>query len=117
MIDDGEAGYTETEDGAPDWSTVTDAAAFQAAYRYNAVNNQVDVAQWEFTGLASDNYEVFVVKSRAHFRRGFDETGFAKSIFVVDAPGSFVGTTRLDALDYQFAPIDRLYPFGTPDRR
>jgi microcystin degradation protein MlrC len=64
-----------------------------------------------------DNYEVFIVKSRAHFRRGFDETGFAKSIFVVDAPGSFVGTTRLDALDYQFAPLDKLYPFGTPDGR
>ncbi|REJ76078.1 MAG: hypothetical protein DWQ47_10670 [Acidobacteria bacterium] len=57
------------------------------------------------------NYKVFVVKSRVHFRRGFDETGFAKTILVVDAPGPWVGTTRLDALNYKFAPIDRLYPF------
>jgi len=64
-----------------------------------------------------DKYQVFVVKSRAHFRRGFDETGFAKAIFIIDAPGDFVGTTRLDALDYQFGPIDKLYPFGMPDGR
>jgi microcystin degradation protein MlrC len=61
-----------------------------------------------------DAYDVFVVKSRVHFRRGFDETGYAKTILVVDAPGPWFGTTRLDALDYQHAPIDRLYPFGTP---
>jgi microcystin degradation protein MlrC len=60
-----------------------------------------------------DAYDVFVVKSRVHFRRGFDETGYAKTILVVDAPGPWFGTTRLDALDYQYAPIDRLYPFGT----
>ncbi len=61
-----------------------------------------------------DEYDVIVLKSRAHFRRGFHETGYAKTILVVDAPGPWIGTTRLDALDYQFAPIDRLYPFGTP---
>jgi microcystin degradation protein MlrC len=58
-----------------------------------------------------DDFQVFVVKSRVHFRRGFDETGYAKTILVVDAPGPWFGTTRLDALDYQHAPIDRLYPF------
>ncbi|MDA7582538.1 hypothetical protein N8718_06430, partial [Luminiphilus sp.] len=58
-----------------------------------------------------DDYDVFVVKSRVHFRRGFDETGYAKTIMVVDAPGDWFGTTRLNALDYQYAPIDRLYPF------
>ena len=62
-------------------------------------------------GLNPDDYDVFVVKSRVHFRRGFDETGYAKTIMVVDAPGDWFGTTRLDALDYQNAPINRLYPF------
>jgi len=66
----------------------------------------------EFGGIQREDYDVFVVKSRAHFRRGFDETGFAETILVVDAPGDWVGTTRLDALDYDHAPIDRLYPFG-----
>lgn len=68
-----------------------------------------------FGPIEPDEYDVFVLKSRAHFRRGFDETGYAESIFIIDAPGDFVGTTRLDALDYQFAPIDELYPFDTPD--
>lgn len=63
-----------------------------------------------------DDYRVFVVKSRVHFRRGFDETGYAPTIIVVDAPGPWVGTTRLDALEYEFAPIGRLYPFGDPGR-
>ena len=61
--------------------------------------------------LNPDDYDVFVVKSRVHFRRGFDETGYAKTIMVVDAPGDWFGTTRLNALDYQYAPIDSLYPF------
>jgi microcystin degradation protein MlrC len=64
--------------------------------------------------IVPDEFEVFVVKSRVHFRRGFDETGYAKTILVVDAPGPWLGTTRLGALDYRNAPIDRLYPFGTP---
>lgn len=59
-------------------------------------------------------YDVFVVKSRVHFRRGFDETGFAKTIVVVEAPGPYVGTTFLDALPYEHADLGILYPYGTP---
>ncbi len=69
-----------------------------------------------FEGFDPDDYRLFVVKSRVHFRRGFDETGYAPTILVVDAPGPWVGTTRLDALPYEHAPIDRLYPFGETDR-
>ena len=64
------------------------------------------------------SFDVIVVKSRVHFRRGFDETGFAKTIVVVEAPGPFVGTTFLDALPYEHVDLSVLYPFGTPpDRR
>lgn len=66
------------------------------------------------TGINPDDFDVFVVKSRVHFRRGFDETGYAKTIMVVDAPGDWFGTTRLNVLDYRSAPIDRLYPFNKP---
>ncbi len=69
-------------------------------------------SQLRFGGIDPDNYKVFVVKSRVHFRRGFDETGYAKTNILVDAPGPWVGTTRLDALDYEFAPIKELYPFN-----
>ncbi len=71
--------------------------------------------QLRFGPLDPDSFQVFVVKSRVHFRRGFDETGYAPSIVVFEAPGPWVGTTRLDGLDYQHAPIERLYPFGRPD--
>ncbi|MEQ8713049.1 MAG: M81 family metallopeptidase [Cyclobacteriaceae bacterium] len=67
--------------------------------------------QMRVGGINPDDYQVFVVKSRVHFRRGFDETGYAKEVIVVDAPGDWFGTIRLDALDYQYAPIDKLYPF------
>ena len=50
-------------------------------------------------------------RTRVHFRRGFDETGYAKTIFVVDAPGDWFGTIRLDALDYKYGPINKLFPF------
>jgi microcystin degradation protein MlrC len=61
-----------------------------------------------------DDYDVFVLKSRVHFRRGFDETGYAKTIHIVDAPGDWFGTVRLNALDYQNVDIEKFYPFGTP---
>lgn len=67
-----------------------------------------------FGPIEPDDYQVFVSKTRVHFRRGFDETGYAETILIVDAPGDWFGTTRLDALDYEHAPIDRLYPFGDP---
>ncbi len=65
-----------------------------------------------FGPIDPDAYEVFVVKSRVHFRRGFDETGYAKTILVVDAPGPWFGTVRLDALNYEYGPITDLFPFN-----
>ena len=74
--------------------------------------------QLEFGPIDPDDFEVFVVKSRVHFRRGFDETGYAKSIFLVDAPGPYVGTLHLDALPYENVTLTDYYPYGTPpDRR
>ena len=60
------------------------------------------------------DFDVFVVNSRAHFRRGFDETGFAPTILIVEAPEPFVGTTHLDALDYQNVDLSKQYPYGKP---
>lgn len=73
--------------------------------------------RFEFLPLRLDEFDVFVVKSRVHFRRGFDETGFAQTIVVVEAPGPFVGTTYLDALPYQHVDLSLLYPFGIPLER
>lgn len=64
-----------------------------------------------------DDYDVFVLKSRVHFRRGFDETGYARKIVIAEAPEPFVGTTFLDALPYEYADLSTLYPFGIPAER
>lgn len=65
-----------------------------------------------FGPVDPDDYDVFVLKSRVHFRRGFDETGYAKTIHIVDAPGDWFGTVRLDALNYENVEIENYYPFG-----
>mgnify|MGYP001817203946 FL=1 len=70
-----------------------------------------------FGPVDPDRYDVFVVKSRVHFRRGFDETGYARTILVVDAPEPFIGTRHLDALPYENVDLDSLYPYGTPPGR
>ncbi|CAN5227733.1 M81 family metallopeptidase [soil metagenome] len=62
-----------------------------------------------------DDYDVFVLKSRVHFRRGFDENGYAKTIHIVDAPGDWFGTIRLDALEYENVNLEDFYPFGNPE--
>ena len=41
----------------------------------------------------------------------------AQRIMVVDAPGDWFGTTRLNTLDYRHAPIEALYPFQTDDQK
>jgi microcystin degradation protein MlrC len=76
-----------------------------------------DPGRFVFLPTSLEDFDVFVVKSRVHFRRGFDETGFAKTIVVVEAPGPFVGTTFLDALPYEHVDLSVLYPFGTPPGR
>lgn len=65
-------------------------------------------------GLNPDDFEIFAIKSRAHFRRGFDDSGFAKTILLVEPPEPFLGTVRLDGLKYQNVDLTRFYPYGNP---
>lgn len=71
----------------------------------------------KFGSLDPDDFDIFIVKSRVHFRRGFDETGYAKTIILADAPGPFVGTNHLDALPYENVKLTNYYPYGTPPDR
>ena len=72
----------------------------------------INPSQLAFGGIDPNDYQVFVVNSRVHFRRGFDETGYARTIMVVDAPGPWIGTIRLGALDYQNIDLKSLYPYN-----
>lgn len=66
-------------------------------------------------GLELSDFSVFAIKSRVHFRRGFDDSGFAPTILLVDPPEPFLGTTGLKALSYQNLDPSRFYPCGEPD--
>ena len=63
-------------------------------------------------GLRGDKFKVFAIKSRVHFRRGFDDSGFAKTILLVEPEQPFLGTVRLDALPYKNVDVKKFYPYG-----
>ena len=63
-------------------------------------------------GVDITQFEVFAIKSRVHFRRGFDDNGFAKTILLVEPPGPFMGTVHLDALRYENLRVREFYPFS-----
>ena len=65
-------------------------------------------------GLEPDAYDVIAIKSRAHFRRGFDDNGWAKTILLVEPLEPFLGTVRLEALPYKHADLKKFYPYGNP---
>src|SRR4029077_6642311 len=72
----------------------------------------VDPLDLEAPGLTIDRFKVFVLKSRVHFRRGFDDSGFAKTILLVEPEQPFLGTVRLEALPYRNVDLSKLYPYG-----
>lgn len=63
-------------------------------------------------GIDPAGFKAFAIKSRVHFRRGFDDNGFAKTILLVEPEQPFLGTIRLEALNYQHLELDQFYPFG-----
>lgn len=69
-----------------------------------------------FAGLGIDlaAFDVFAIKSRVHFRRGFDDSGFARTILLVEPDQPFLGTVRLDGLPYRNVDLKAFYPYGNP---
>jgi len=68
---------------------------------------------WEL-GLRPEEFDVIAIKSRAHFRRGFDDSGFAPTILLVEPPEPFLGTVHLQALPYENLTLTDYYPYGDP---
>ena len=66
-------------------------------------------------GLAPDAFDVIALKSRVHFQRGFDDTGFARTILLVEPDQPFLGTVRLEGLAYENVDLAAYYPYGNPD--
>ncbi|GGF20217.1 microcystinase C [Aliidongia dinghuensis] len=65
-------------------------------------------------GLDPDAFDVIALKSRVHFRRGFDDTGFARTILLVEPDEPFLGTVRLEGLPYETVDLQAYYPYGNP---
>jgi len=65
-------------------------------------------------GLRPEEFDVIAIKSRAHFRRGFDDSGFAPTILLVEPDEPFLGTARLEALPYRQLDLQGFYPYGNP---
>ena len=65
-------------------------------------------------GLDIGAFEVMAIKSRVHFRRGFHDNGFAKTILLVEPTEPFLGTVRLDGLPYENVDLKKFYPYGNP---
>jgi microcystin degradation protein MlrC len=65
-------------------------------------------------GLDINAFQVMAIKSRVHFRRGFYDNGFAKTILLVEPTEPFLGTVRLDKLPYENVDLKQFYPYGNP---
>ena len=57
-------------------------------------------------------FKAIAIKSRVHFRRGFDDSGFARTILLVEPVEPFLGTVRLDGLPYKNVDLKKFYPYG-----
>jgi len=68
---------------------------------------------WQL-GFKPEEFDVIAIKSRAHFRRGFDDSGFAQTILLVEPPQPFMGTVHLEALPYENLTLTDYYPYGDP---
>jgi microcystin degradation protein MlrC len=66
-------------------------------------------------GVDLSAFDVIAIKSRVHFRRGFDDGGFARTILLVEPPEPFLGTVRLEGLPYRNVNLSQFYPYGSPD--
>jgi microcystin degradation protein MlrC len=65
-------------------------------------------------GLDPGAFDAIAIKSRVHFRRGFHDSGLAKTILLVEPVEPFLGTVRLDGLAYENVDLTRFYPYGDP---
>ncbi len=72
----------------------------------------IEPATFTSLGLSLGDFDVFVIKSRVHFRRGFDDSGFARTILLVEPDQPFLGTVRLDGLPYRNVDLTAFYPYG-----
>jgi microcystin degradation protein MlrC len=76
------------------------------------LHQNTDPAAFSEIGINAADFKVIAIKSRVHFRRGYYDSGWARNILLVEPDQPFVGTVRLEALDYKHLKLENFYPFG-----
>jgi microcystin degradation protein MlrC len=67
---------------------------------------------WATIGIDPADFKAFAIKSRVHFRRGYYDSGYAKTILLCEPEQPFVGTVHLEALKYKHLSLSKFYPYG-----
>jgi len=76
------------------------------------LHQNVDPQAFLEIGINPADFKAFAIKSRVHFRRGYYDNGFAKTILLVEPKEPFLGTVHLEALNYKHLDLSKFYPFG-----
>jgi len=65
--------------------------------------------QIQYYGVDDREHDIIVLKTRVHFRRGFNVGDYAQHAIPFEPHAPYLGTVHVDRLDYQNIPPD-LYP-------
>jgi microcystin degradation protein MlrC len=72
----------------------------------------VDPAHFLEANIDANKFKAVAIKSRVHFRRGFFDNGWARTILLVEPVEPFLGTTRLEGLPRKNNDVKKFYPFN-----
>ncbi len=72
----------------------------------------VDPMHFLEADIDPSKFKAIAIKSRVHFRRGFFDNGWAKTILLVEPVPPYLGTTRLEGLPRKSNDVKKFYPFN-----
>lgn len=110
-----QGGTARAMGGGQDWAVI-DLAAGNTLVVSPFLAQIIEPHELSALGLDLAAYEVIAIKSRVHFRRGFDDSGFAPTILLVEPDQPFLGTVRLEGLRYEHLRLADFHPYGNPAR-
>jgi microcystin degradation protein MlrC len=76
------------------------------------LSQNTDPKQFLELGIDADKFQTIAIKSRVHFRRGYYDNGYARTILLVEPTEPFLGTIRLEALPRRHNDLKKFYPYN-----
>ena len=105
------AATTAEPNAAASHGTPAERAAGKETFRIAQADSRTSA--WHHK-IGLNDFDAIAIKSRVHFRRGFDDSGFAKTILLVEPEAPFLGTVRLEGRAYESVDLEKFYPYGQP---